>query len=169
MKKELKFISLILIGNLVFGIGIYFKLKPTYEITPKPLPLYANAEQIYTDYARGYTTLINCNYFRKTYPRYRKVLIKHNEVFFAYSTDPIMKDNYAVTITEENTIYLSDNFFAVKDAAYREGIIGHELMHIIGMPNHKNDNMSRADIIKDAIYITEHWCYHGDHPWTGND
>ena len=135
------------------------------RLVPRPLPLYTNAEQLNIDFNRGFTTLLNCGYFRHTYPKYRKELFKHTEVFFAYSNDSYIKPYYAITVRSENTIYLSDAFFQVKDANSREGILAHEMLHIVGMPPHKKDIMQGDDRIGDAIYTVEAKCFHPDQKW----
>jgi hypothetical protein len=153
---------------LVVLIFSQFLLLFTTLATPSSNPLIENSEQINADFARGFTTLVNCNYFIKNYPKYRKKLLTHTKVWFGYTTDPAHDPYIAVTRADENTILLTDKYFAITDANTREGTMGHELMHIIGMPQHRKSPMYEAeDRRKDPIYTVEHFCYHKETPWLG--
>lgn len=117
------------------------------------------ADRTIGDLNRGASTLANCEYFKRTYPKLFRELIKIKPVYFGYDPfNPILIDAYAVTYASERVILLSDLFFEETDTM-RESIMAHELMHVMGLIHGPGDMSDPPIRRRDPIYFTITTCF----------
>ena len=113
------------------------------------------AEELNRDLNSGAMILSNCLYFRRMYPKFYREIVKPRNVYFAFSSSKRYARLYSEAHPEDSTILLTSGYFTVKSALKRQAILGHELLHLIGLPDHSRQH----DYTSDPIYTIERICF----------
>ncbi len=127
-----------------------------------PLPSFYAALEV--AYPRAVNTLLTCEYFREYYPAKAWML----EQLATYDPPSIEIFNFSdreacgYARANRNTIYLFKNAFDEPEACGTlESTLGHELLHIIRLPNHKIPTIPSMD----EIYQITYKCFGRNYPY----
>lgn len=141
-------------------LAIYFGvLQCARLIIPERNPLLDNAERTNNELNMGLSELINCNYFRTTYPLYRKRVLAIKSILFEYDNTDKYYHFFAVSIVKESRIILTPHFFNLKYSWTRQSVLAHETLHFAGMPRHKVPSPQGIARKNDPIYKTIAMCF----------
>ena len=111
----------------------------------------------------AYTQLMNCTYFRNTYKRIWRRWSYKKSLPTTFGSERGDGTYLAYVTVDRKTIVVADVYF---DQTEKERIstMGHELMHVMGLPDHDED---RWDELSDPVYLAERICYgyRDELPW----
>jgi len=141
------------LGYLMFHYS-YSKEVETYE---------TQGDKILKAYEDGVHKLANCTYLRRAYPKRHRYLVKYvkKPVWFVRST--FETKLCASAQADIRTINLYRNFFTHKGCAAWKEMIAHEVLHLVGFPNHKIGKDKRViGKLNDVVYVIIDHCFNTD-------
>lgn len=106
--------------------------------------------------------LYDCKYMREKYPKKRESLsrLAHAGVGFWWTDVPAFNSYCGLANVQRTMIILPKPFFSYSSGCGSwKSIIGHELLHLVGFPDHKLDKHNKIDETTDEIYITITKCF----------
>lgn len=154
MRLRINPFNVLIITGVVLNIALFSLWVYQFDIgRADPLEMYS--ERTEADLNSGLSHLLNCSYFRRTYPKYVSPIYHTHSVLFSYNRILGKLGFWAVARPEHHLIELSRDFFEIQTPIKRQAILAHEMLHIVGMPPHKLS----LDFAHDAIYVTETQCF----------
>lgn len=123
-------------------------------------PVIINAPELNVQLNQAASILINCGEFRAKHPTRIQDLRRFGTVQFAYidKLDSYLQHALAITIAEKRIILLTPAFFTLNYEQQRS-ILGHEMLHIIGIPSSLAHNTEYVNVEKDEVYRLTFACF----------
>lgn len=125
--------------------------KPTENL------LLTRENEVQLDFATAVSTLSRCLPFQREFPTaHAKLRTDFIRGFGYVDRGEAATVVYAYVIEAQKTIVLTPLFFQ-EDAPMRASIMGHEILHLLGMPKHSKPLNESLDV----IYLTVSACFPG--------
>ena len=165
MPSVISKLRLLVYGSLLLFTGFtYGSIVTIRSLKPDSLresnPVIIDQTAIGQDLNLAASTLMNCPAFRTQYPEKLPLLLKLGPIGFSYAPPTASRFDgaYAATPRGKRMMYLTRLFFEQTRRA-RQAIIGHELMHILGLPESVTHNTPYMNPETDPIYRLTYACF----------
>lgn len=106
----------------------------------------------------AYYWLRTCEYFTNNYPYEAQKLINMKEIHVDYVQENHGNMVAYVDMHLKDIVYVNQRYLEIEDEWKRQSVIAHELMHILGLPDHKK-NFQEKDMKDDPIYKATRECF----------
>lgn len=108
----------------------------------------------------GVHILANCPYLRRAYPKRHRYLIKYVAKPIWFIKAETTFELCASAQADIRTISLYANFFTHKGCQTWKEMIAHEVLHLVGFPNHKIGKDNKViDKRDDVVYLIIDHCF----------
>ncbi len=129
------------------------------QVTIQVNPVVVSASTLNNQLNLAASQLVNCPALRTTYPSKVRQLVTIGTIGFSYAERPSpLQDAYAVTLRSQKTIILTPHYF---ELTYKEqvAVLGHELLHVIGIPRNVWHNTALYPRYPDAVHRITAACF----------
>ncbi len=157
----IELITTVIFGLSMVSIGFFVGQRhpiPQYRVNHLSL-FEINKDQVWLEMTNAITTLANCPAFRKGYPERFRAFIRYMNGKQAIGYDSSLNfDYYAYTDGLTKVIWLGPVYFS-QPSEERSRTIAHEILHVIGFPNHVTDKNGEPNLKIDQIYNLTDACF----------